>query len=45
MESLDILNIPISVKDLIFQCISTYDLSVIWNGNKTGSLSASRGLR
>lgn len=44
MESLGMLNIPLPIRDLIFQCISTSSLSVNWNGNKTGSFSASRVL-
>lgn len=44
MESLASLNIPDNIKNLVFHCISSANLSIIWNGFPTSSFPASRGL-
>lgn len=45
LESLDLLNIPLPIINLIYHCISSSSLSINWNGSKTDSFNASRGLR
>lgn len=45
LKSLELLNIPASLINLIYYCISSSDLSINWNGNKSDSFSTSRGLR
>lgn len=45
MDTLDLLDIPIAMKNIIFHCISSTSLSINWNGNHTPSFTASRGLR
>lgn len=45
MDSLNLLVIPGNIKNLIFHCISSPNLSINWNGNKTPSFKNSRGLR
>lgn len=45
MDSLRLLGIPSSLKNIIYHCISSANLSINWNGNPTPSFSSSRGLR
>lgn len=45
MESLSILGIPEALLPLIHHCISSATLSVNWNGEATGPIKSTRGLR
>lgn len=45
LNSLELLNIPVFIINLIYYCISSSNLSINWNGSKTEAFSASRGLR
>lgn len=45
MESLEIMNIPRPIRNLIFHCISSTNLSINWNGSKSDTFYASRGIR
>lgn len=45
MDTLSLLDIPINIKNLIFHCISSSNMSINWNGNSTSSFKNSIGLR
>lgn len=45
MDSFRLLNIPARLCSIIFHCISSVSVSIIWNGDKTATFNTSRGLR
>lgn len=45
MESLNLLDILNSMKNIILQCISSSNLCINWNGTRTQPFQATRGLR
>lgn len=44
-DTLELLNFPPSMRELINVCISSAIMSINWNGNASSSFSSSRGLR
>lgn len=45
MDSLNLLDIPTAMNNVILHCISSSNLCINWNGSRTQSFHASRGLR
>ena len=44
-DCLNDLNLPRSLIDIIFSCVSTPSMQLLWNGERIGSISPSRGVR